>query len=151
MGVRYPKEREGRMAELEEVRGDVGQLFISDKALEMIAYGALLDVEGLYTPDRVKGGGLLGSISKVYQGDGIQVLKGPVPKEGDEAFPGQEAIVDESEKPLKIKLALVAQYGTPIHQAAEHAIQKVRRKVKELAGLDVSEVEVEITGIVKMP
>ena len=59
------------MAELEEVRGDLGQLFISDKALEMIAYGALLAVDGLYTPDRVKGGGLLGSISKAYQGDGI--------------------------------------------------------------------------------
>lgn len=139
------------MAESEEVRGELGQLFISDKAVEMIAYGALLDVEGLYTPDRVKGGGVLGSISKAYKGDGIQVLKGPVPKEGDERFPGQGAIVDESEKPLKIKLALVAKYGTPIHQAAEQAIQKVRRKVKELAGLDVSEVEVEITGIVKMP
>lgn len=139
------------MAELEEVREDLGELFISDKALEMIAYGALLDVEGLYTPDRVKGGGLLGSISKAYQGDGIQVLKVPVPKDGEDSFPRHEGAVEESEKLLKIKLALIARYGTPIHQVAEQAIQKVRRKVKELAGLDVSEVEVEITGIVKMP
>lgn len=141
------------MAEMEEVRGDLGQLFISDQALEMIAYGALLSVEGLYTPDRVKGGGFLGSISKAYQGDGIQVLKVPAAKENDTEFPRgrlPESAVEEAEKKLKIKLSLVAQYGTPIHQAAEQAIQKVRHKVRELAGLDVSEVEVEITGIIKM-
>ena len=141
------------MAELEEVREDLGQLFISDKALEMIAYGALLHVEGLYTPDRVKGGGFLGSISKAYQGDGIQVLKIPTVRAGEEGLPnGRPAETpEEAERQLKIKLSLVAKYGTPIHQAAEQAIQKVRRKVKELAGLDVNEVEVEITGIVKMP
>jgi len=141
------------MAEMEQVRGDLGQLFISDKALEMIAYGALLDVEGLYTPDRVQGGGLLGSISKPFQGDGIQVLKVPVAPEGGEGYPRSryEAEPEETEKQLKIKLSLIAKYGIPIHQVAEQAIQKVRRKVKELSGLDVSEVEVEIAGIVKMP
>jgi uncharacterized alkaline shock family protein YloU len=145
-------ERRDLMAEREEAGEDLGQLFISDKALEMIAYGALLDMEGLYTPDRVKGGGILGSISKAYQGAGIQVLKVPVaPEEGEESFRRPEGTGEEGEKQLKIKLSLVARYGTPIHSAAEQAIQKVRRRVKELAGLDVGEVEVEITDIVKMP
>ncbi len=136
------------MAKPEETRGDLGQLFISEKALEMIAYGALLEVEGLYTPDRVKAGGLLDSLSKAYQGVGIQILK--VPPQDERG--GEQGTLDpHEERPLKIKLLLVAQYGTPIPEAAERAIRNVRRKVKELAGLDVSEVEVEITGIVKMP
>jgi uncharacterized alkaline shock family protein YloU len=127
------------MAELEEVRGELGQLFISERALEMIVYGALLEVEGLYAPDRVKSSGLLDSISKVHQGDGIEILKVAAP-EGE-----------EEGKRLKIKLSLVAEYGVPIHEVAEQAIQTVRRKVKELAGLDVDEISVEITDIVKAP
>jgi uncharacterized alkaline shock family protein YloU len=143
------------MAEIEQVGGELGQLFISERALEMIVYGALLDIEGLYAPDRVKAGSLLGSISKVYQGGGIQILKVPVEipvpfnEIGDEEE-GEQIVPIEVEKVMKIKLSLVAQFGIPIHQAAEQAIQKVKNKVKELAGLDVEEVEVEITGIVKL-
>jgi len=126
------------MTELEEVQGELGQLFISERALEMIVYGALLEVEGLYAPDRVRSSGLLDSISKAHQGDGIQILKVSAP-EGEEG------------KLLKIKLSLIAQYGVPIHEAAKHAIETVRRKVKELAGLDVDEINVEITDIVRAP
>lgn len=133
----------GLMAEPEKL----GQLFISEKVIEMIAYRVLLEVEGLYTPDRVKGGGLWGTLSKAYQGTGIQVLKGSkAPAKGR-----PDTVDPEAEKELKIKLSLIARYGMPIQEAAEQAIRGVRRKVKELAGLDVSEVEVEITGIVKMP
>lgn len=143
------------MAELEQVGGELGQLFISERALEMIVYGALLEVEGLYAPDRVKGVGLLDSISKATQGDGIQILKVPVelpePIGSDEDGEEQDQTPpQEVEKVMKIKLSLVAQFGVPIHQAAEQAIQKVKNKVKELAGLDVDDVEVEITGIVKL-
>jgi uncharacterized alkaline shock family protein YloU len=132
------------MAKLEEVRGELGQLFISERALEMIVYGALLEVEGLYAPDRVKSGGLLDSISRAHQGDGIQILKVSAPA-------GEEGVSPaEGEKRLKVKLSLIAEYGIPIHEAAEQAIQMVRRKVKELAGLDVDEISVEITDIVKL-
>jgi uncharacterized alkaline shock family protein YloU len=136
-------------AEIEELPGgELGQLFISERALEMIVYGALLEVEGLYPPDRVKGRGLLNSLSRAHQGDGIQILRVPVEAERPaEASEGEET-PPEPEKRLKVKLSLVAEYGVPIHKAAEQAIETVRRRVKELAGLDVDEVDVEITGIV---
>jgi len=134
------------MAKLEEIRGELGQLYISERALEMIVYGALLEVEGLFAPDRVKGRGLLDSISRAHHGGGIQILK--VPKQEDSADGAAEG--EEPEKCLKIKLSLIAEYGVPIHEAAQRAIQTVRRKVKELAGLDVEEVDVEITDIIKL-
>ncbi len=153
--------------EVEEVyRGELGQLFISEQAIKMIVYGALLEVEGegLHPPDRVKGRGLLGPLSRVHQGDGVQILRVPAerptsephPAEGGEAAKpsgspgGSESKGEgEGEKRLKIKLSLVAEYGVPIHKAAERAIETVRRRVKELAGLDVEEIDVEITGLVR--
>ena len=136
------------MGDLEQIHGEHGQLFISERALEMIVYGALLEVDGLYAPDRVKGEGILDSLSKVTQGGGIQIQNVPVPSD---APPGHEHEVDlvNAEKILKIKLALVAEFGIPIHEAAEKVITIVRAKVKELAGLEVEDVELEITGIVK--
>lgn len=140
-------------AEIEELLGgELGQLFISERALEMIVYSALLEVEGLYPPDRVKGRGLLNSLSRAHQGDGIQILRVPAEAERPaeaEALEGEGTPPEpEPEKRLKVKLSLVAEYGVPIHKAAEQAIETVRRRVKELAGLDVDEVDVEITGIV---
>ncbi len=156
--------------EVEEVyRGELGQLFISEQAIKMIVYGALLEVEGegLHPPDRVKGRGLLGPLSRVHQGDGVQILRVPAerpipepsPAEGGEAAKPSGSLEGkgeseskgegEGEKRLKIKLSLVAEYGVPIHKAAERAIETVRRRVKELAGLNVEEIDVEITGLVR--
>jgi len=139
------------MAEMEPVRGELGQLFISERALEMIVYGALLEIDGLYAPDRVKGAGILDSISKAAQGDGIYIMKVPAKADLPEGVSPNEATeLSSEEKVLKIKLSLVAEFGMPIHQAADQVINKVRAKVKELAGLEVEDVEVEITGIVKL-
>jgi len=139
------------MAEMEPVRGELGQLFISERALEMIVYGALLEIDGLYAPDRVKGAGILDSISKAAQGDGIHIMKVPAKADLPEGVSPNEATeLSSEEKVLKIKLSLVAEFGMPIHQVADQVINKVRAKVKELAGLEVEDVEVEITGIVKL-
>jgi len=117
----------------------------------MIVYGALLEIDGLYAPDRVKGAGILDSISKAAQGDGIYIMKVPAKADLPEGVSPNEATeLSSEEKVLKIKLSLVAEFGMPIHQAADQVINKVRAKVKELAGLEVEDVEVEITGIVKL-
>lgn len=164
-----------KRANVEEVTGELGQLFISERALEMIVYGALLEMEeeGLHPPDRVKGGGgIFGPIARSHH-SAVQILR--VPPSGGEAPPPSPSEAQpegggpaarggeepqerkergereerEEEKRLKVKLSLVAEYGVPIHKAAEKAIETVRRRVKELAGLDVEEVDVEITGIVR--
>lgn len=108
----------------------LGEIFIAEKALEAIAYGAILDITGLKTPDRVSGKGVLNALSQAIKGKGVAVIKDP-------------------QNRLKIKLSLFAKYGTHINEAAQKAIKAVSQKVKELAGLDVDEVVVEITGIVK--
>ncbi len=108
----------------------LGEIFIAEKALESIAYGAILEIKGLRTPDQVSGKGVLNTLSQAIRGKGVDVIKDPQNK-------------------LKIKLSLFAEYGTQINDTAQKAIRAVSQKVKELAGLDVDEVVVEITGIVK--
>jgi len=108
----------------------LGEIFIAEKALESIVYGAILGIKGLRTPDQVGGKGVLNALSQAIKGKGVDVIKDPQNK-------------------LKIKLSLFAEYGTQINEAAQKAIKVVSEKVKELAGLDVDEVVVEITGIVK--
>jgi len=135
------------MNDVEPTGSELGELFIEEHALEMIVYGALLEVEGLFTPDRVKGGGLWTSLSRAQQGDGIQIDLAP-----DEAEPAgdhgeDETVAGEPGKRLRLRLSLVAQYGTPIHESAERAIQTVKRKLEELAGAEVDEVHVDIVGL----
>ncbi len=137
------------MNEVDPTGQELGELFIEEHALEMIVYGALLEVEGLFTPDRVKGGGLWTSLSRAQQGDGIQIDLAPDEISGtdDEADDEDETVAGEPGKRLKLRLSLVAKYGTPIHKSAERAIQTVKRKLEELAGAEVDEVHVDIVGL----
>lgn len=139
------------MNEVESTGHELGELFIEEHALEMIVYGALLEIEGLFTPDRVKGGGLWTSLSRAQQGDGIQIELAPGEvdegEDHDEDHDEAETVAGEPGKRLKLRLSLVAQYGTPIHKSAERAIQTVKRKLEELAGAEVDEVHVDIVGL----
>ena len=136
------------MTDVESMGHELGELFIEEHALEMIVYGALLEIDGLYTPDRVKGGGLWTSLSRAQQGDGIQIELAPEEAEQLDDDDEDEAVAGEPGKRLKLRLSLVAQYGTPIHKSAERAIQTVKRKLEELAGAEVDEVHVEVVGLV---
>lgn len=136
------------MNEVEPTESELGELFIEERALEMIVYGALLEVDGLFTPDRVKGGGLWTSLSRAQQGDGIQIELAPDEvDQTDDEDEDDETIAGEPGKRLKLRLSLVAQYGMPIHKSAESAIQTVKRKLEELAGAEVDEVNVDIVGL----
>ncbi|MBI1730182.1 Asp23/Gls24 family envelope stress response protein [Candidatus Acetothermia bacterium] len=128
-----------------EARDELGHIFISERALQMIVYGALLEVDGLYALNRVKGGNLLKTISKNYQGTGIQILKVAAQAESRKGMPKDQQ--RDQAKIMKVKLSLAARFGANIHDVSEMAVQKVRTKVKELAGLDIDDVEIEITGI----
>lgn len=121
------------MAKLKQPQAELGQVFISERALEMIVYGALLPVRGLKTPDRLRREGVMGALAKAYKGDGIQIVK-------ENPQPG-------AEPRLHIKLALIAQYGVKIHEVTAEAVREVRRRVKELAGLEIDEVSVKIIGL----
>lgn len=131
------------MPKLKKIEADLGQIFIADRALEMIVYGALLQVEGLKTPDRLTPEGVWGRLAKVYKGNGIQILK--------DSPADTETETEAIEPRLHVKLDLVAQYGVKIHQAAAEAVREVRRRVKELAGLEVDEVSIKVIGIAQPP
>jgi len=139
-----------KLIEARNLGGELGHLFISERALQMIVYGALLEVDGLYAPDRVKGAGLLDSISKAAQGMGIQILKAPPAGRAPQSAARREAQQNEPTRKLRVKVSLFAQFGSSIHESSDQAIQKIRTKVRELAGLEVEDVEVEISGIVKL-
>jgi uncharacterized alkaline shock family protein YloU len=121
------------MPKLKSPPVELGQIFISERALQMIVYGALLPIRGLKTPDRMRREGVLGTLAKAYEGNGIQIVKEKPPGGG--------------EPRLHVKMALVAQYGVKIQDAAAQAVREVRQRVKQLAGLEVDEVSVKIIGI----
>ncbi len=123
------------MPKLKQPQIELGQVFISERALKMIVYGTLLPVVGLKTPDRLRREGVMGALAKAYKGDGIQIVK-------DNPQPG-------TEPRLRVKLELIAQYGVKIHEVTAEAVREVRRRVKELAGLEVDDVSVKIIGLDK--
>lgn len=123
------------MPKLTQPQIELGQVFISERALKMVVYGALLPLSGLKTPDRLRREGVMGVLAKAYQGDGIQIVK-------DNPQPG-------AEPRLRVRLELVVQYGVKIQEVTAEAVRQVRRRVKELAGLEVDEVSVKIIGLDK--
>ncbi len=116
--------------ELERFRSDLGEVYISAKVVEQLIRGVIGEQDGLLPLDQAEGNeGLLESLARAYRGSGIEVGKG------------------EEGEALKIKLQLVARYGVRIHEAARWLIRRLRERLRELADLEVSEVEIEVTGL----
>lgn len=119
------------MAELKRISGTLGEIFISEKAIAQICAKVISEQEGLRTPKQAResGAGLWNTLAKAVKGNGVEVTK--------------------EDNKFVIKLSLFAQYGVQINAAAQKAIQEIKARVKELAALEVDEVFVEISGIVK--
>jgi uncharacterized alkaline shock family protein YloU len=118
------------MGELKKISGTLGEVFISEKAIAQICAKVISEQEGLRTPKQAREGtGLWQTLTKAVKGNGVEVLK--------------------EDNKLIIKLSLFAKYGIQINEAAQRAIQEIKARVKELAALEIDEVLVEITGIVK--
>ncbi len=62
---------------------------------------------------------------------------------------GIRAEVGETQ--VAVDISLVATYGTPLHSLADHVRSAVYRAVEELVGLQVIEVNVEITDVYVAP
>jgi uncharacterized alkaline shock family protein YloU len=118
------------MAELRKISSDLGDIYISERAIAQICAQVISEQEGLRTPRQAReSSGFLGTIAQAVKGDGIEVLK-------------------EKDR-LIVKMALFAVYGTRIQASAQKAIREVKARVRELAGLDIDDVIIEITGIVR--
>lgn len=118
------------MAELRRISSELGDIYISERAIAQICAKVISEQEGLRTPRQARASsGFLGSIAQAVKSDGIEVLK-------------------ENGR-LTVKMSLCAVYGARIQEAAHKAIKEVKVRVRELASLEIDDVQIEITGIVK--
>ncbi len=118
------------MAELRKISSELGDIYISERAIAQICATVISEQEGLRTLRQAReSSGLLSTISQAVKGDGIEVLK--------------------EDGRLLVKMVLFAVYGARIHESAQKAIKEVKARVRELAGLDIDDVLIEITGIVR--
>lgn len=118
------------MAELKRISSELGEIFISEKAISQICAKVISEQEGLRTPRQVReGANFFSTIARAVKGDGVEVLK-------------------ENGR-MVVKLTLFALYGVRIQEVAQKAIRAIKARVLELASLEIDDVQVEITGIVK--
>ncbi len=118
------------MAELKRISGELGDIYISERAIAQICAKVVSEQEGLRTPRQAReSSGFLSTITQAVKGDGIEVLK--------------------EDSRLMVKMSLFAVYGVRIQEAAQKTITEIKARVRELAGLEIDDVTIEITGIVK--
>lgn len=115
---------------MRKITSELGDIYISERAIVQLCAQVIREQQGLRTPRQVReSSGFFSAITQAIKGEGIEVLK-------------------ENGR-LVIKMALFAVYGTRIPEAARKAIQAVKMRVRELAGLEVDEVIIEISGVVR--
>ncbi|MGX1162596.1 putative alkaline shock family protein YloU [Arthrobacter sp. SLBN-100] len=112
----------------------LGRTVISDTAVAKVAGIAARAVPGVYS---------LGS----GQSRALGAIRDAVGSSDHAA--GVHAEVGETQ--VAVDLSLVASYGTPLHSLANEVRAAVYRAVEELVGLQVIEVNVEITDVYVPP
>lgn len=116
------------MEERLDMSGELGQILISAEVIEQIILGAVAEQEELILVGNPLGDeGIFEALAKAYRGKGVEVTS-----EG-----GQ----------LKVRLELIARYGVSIPEAAKRLVGLLRRRLEELAGLELVEAELEIKGL----
>lgn len=106
-----------------------GEIFISDQAIAAVVRGALGEVQGIYGLTPLSENGVLGVFSKAA-------------REHSDLH-----IASDEEGALNVKLHLIIEYGLKLDTVAKAAIATVRERVRQLAGVEVANVEVEIKGL----
>lgn len=110
----------------------LGQVLISAEALEQLILGVIAEQDELFPLNRTAGDeGLLEMLAKVYKGSGVEVSR-----------VGEE---------VKLRLQLLARYGIKIPEAAERLLVRLRERLRELAELEIIDLELEIRGLFTSP
>ena len=112
-------------AEVKEV--DMGEVNIADEVLSLLAYKATIDVEGVASMT----GGLMTDLAGL-------VRKGETPK-------GVRIIKDDEE--VTVEVSVEVEYGKDMTEIASGIQTGVAKALKDMAGIDVAAVNVNIAGV----
>jgi uncharacterized alkaline shock family protein YloU len=112
-------------AEVKEV--DMGDVNIADEVLSLLAYKATIDVEGVASMT----GGLMTDLAGL-------VRKGETPK-------GVRIIKDDEE--VTVEVSVEVEYGKDMTEIASGVQTGVAKALKDMAGIDVAAVNVNIAGV----
>lgn len=106
---------------------DVGEVHIADEVIGIIAGMAASDVEGVK--------GMVGSTTD----DIVELLGRKNLSKG--------VSVDVTEDAIALGLSLVVTYGSSIVDVSNNVTEKVKSAVETMTGLEVSEVNINVTGV----
>lgn len=106
---------------------DVGEVHIADEVIAIIAGMAATEVEGVK--------GMVGNTS-----DNIVELLG-------RKNLSKGVSVEVNEGTLTLGLSLVVTYGSSIVEVSKSVSEKVKNAVETMTGLDVAEVNINVTGV----
>lgn len=102
----------------------IGEIEISKDVITTIAAVAALEVEGLVEQSSKSG------ISSVFNRGSSKTVE-----------------TDLEEGRVKINVNIAVQYGYPVHETAQQVQDNVEKQVEEMTGLEVSEVNVDVSAL----
>ncbi|MBM7623324.1 Asp23/Gls24 family envelope stress response protein [Sporohalobacter salinus] len=111
-----------------ELENELGKITISKDVISIIAGMAAVECYGLVgmATQRVK--------------DGINELLGR-----DNLRKGVEVIIEEGA--VRINLYIIVEYGINISEVANNVIDKVKYTLEDTAGVEVSEININVQGV----
>lgn len=102
----------------------IGEIEISKDVITTIAAVAALEVEGLVEQSSKSG------ISSVFNRGSSKTVE-----------------TDLEDGRVKINVNIAVQYGYPVHETAQQVQDNVQKQVEEMTGLEVSEVNVDVSAL----
>lgn len=102
----------------------IGEIEISKDVITTIAAVAALEVEGLVEQSSKSG------ISSVFNRGSSKIVE-----------------TDLENGRVKINVNIAVQYGYPVHETAQQVQDNVEKQVEEMTGLEVSEVNVDVSAL----
>lgn len=108
-------------------QNDVGEVHIADEVIAIIAGMAAVEVEGIKGMVGNTGDNLVELLGRKNLSKGVHVEVG--------------------EGTVTLGLSLVVNYGTSIVEVSKTVSEKVKTAVETMTGLEVSEVNINVTGV----
>ncbi len=107
--------------------GDMGEVNIADEVLSLLAYKATIDVEGVVSMT----GGLMIDLAGL-------IRKGETPR---------GVRITKADDEVKVEVSVEVEYGMDMTKIAAGIQSGVTKALKDMAGIDVAAVNVNIAGV----